>query len=104
MANLISNILGGSLIDVVGGGIVGVITAYLVSMVKKKRLPFFLVFFPILIIPGCGVPIYLSHVINVPYPMLAVSLCIGQIVPALTGAVIVKVLEPVIEKSEWREI
>lgn len=101
LANFTSNLLGGmGLPDMLGGFVVGVLTAYTISLVNTKKLPFFMVFFPILIIPGCGVPIWLSRILNVPYAALAVSLCIGQIVPAVMGVILVKALEPVLSKLE----
>ena len=48
--------------------------------------------FPFLV-PGLGVPSYLSYLLHVPYSVLATSLCIGQSVPAVCGVVLVNVLQ-----------
>ena len=48
---------------------------------------------PIILVPGLGVPSYLSYLLHVPYSVLATSLCIGQSVPAVCGVVLVNVLQ-----------
>ena len=82
-ANFIANMLFGGLglLDMFGGCIVGIVTtAIIVSL-------------PIIIVPGLGVSTYLSYLLHVPYSALALSLCIGQTVPAICGAVLVNVLQ-----------
>lgn len=94
LANLLSNILGGmGMVDMLGGCGVGIITSFCVYMVRKAKLPFFLVAVPIVLGPGLIVPVWLTSFTGVPYPALAVSLCLGQVAPAILGAVAVKVLE-----------
>lgn len=94
LANLLSNILGGmGMVDMLGGCGVGIITSFCVYMVRKAKLPFFLVAVPIVLGPGLIVPIWLTSFTGVPYPALAVSLCLGQVAPAILGAAAVKVLE-----------
>ena len=94
IANLLSNILGGmGMADMLGGCGVGIITSFCVYMVRKARLPFFLVAVPIVLGPGLIVPIWLTYFTGVPYPMLVLSLCLGQLAPAILGAAAVKVLE-----------
>ena len=53
----------------------------------------FLMILPIILVPGLGVPSYLSYLLHVPYSVLATSLCIGQSVPAVCGVVLVNVLQ-----------
>ena len=48
---------------------------------------------PIIFIPGLIVPIWLSMILNVPYSALAVSLCLGQVIPAILGSFLIKVLK-----------
>jgi len=99
LANFVSNLLGGmGLPDMIGGCIVGMITSYIITLISKKNLPSFLVIVPIIIVPGFGVPIWLSYITHIPYMLLALSLNIGQIVPAVFGAVLIKVLSPVVSK------
>ena len=94
LANLLSNILGGmGMVDMLGGCGVGIITSFCVYMVRKAKLPFFLVAVPIVLGPGLIVPVWLTSFTGVPYPALAVSLCLGQVAPAILGAAAVKVLE-----------
>ena len=94
LANLLSNILGGmGMVDMLGGCGVGIITSFCVYMVRKAKLPFFLVAVPIVLGPGLIVPIWLTYFTGVPYPMLALSLCLGQLAPAIVGAAAVKVVE-----------
>ena len=94
LANLLSNILGGmGMVDMLGGCGVGIITSFCVYMVRKAKLPSFLVAVPIVLGPGLIVPIWLTYFTGVPYPMLALSLCLGQLAPAILGVAAVKVLE-----------
>lgn len=95
LSNLLSNIILGGLgfFDIVGGGLVGVLTALLVYFVRKYKLSVYLIALPIIFIPGLIVPIWLSAILHVPYGPLALSLCLGQIVPGLLGAYLVKFLK-----------
>lgn len=99
LANCLSNILGGSPIDMIGGLIIGLITAGIIALIKKQQGKEFLVFLPILLVPGLGVPVYLSKVIAVPYKILAPSLLIGQIVPAIVGVLLIIVLKKYVENK-----
>ena len=98
LANLISNILFGGLglLDMIGGCIVGIATTYSVVLIKKGNLNKWFIAVPITLIPGFGVSIWLSYLLNVPYGTLAVSLCIGQIIPAFVGVFLVKSLTPIL--------
>lgn len=100
LANFISNIVGGmGPIDMIGGCIVGIITAGLIVLIRKQKINEIFVFLPILLIPGLGVPIWLSKIIAVPYLPLALSLCIGQIIPAVVGVVLIKALKNIVSKT-----
>lgn len=95
VSNLLSNmLLGGlSIFDILGGGLVGILTALLVYCVRKYKLNISLTILPIILIPGLIVPIWLSMILNVPYSALAVSLCLGQVIPAILGSFLIKVLK-----------
>ncbi|MDF2882641.1 MAG: hypothetical protein K0R54_3198 [Clostridiaceae bacterium] len=95
IANLLSNTLMGGMgiFDIAGGFAVGIITGSLVYVVKKYNLNHWLMAVPIILGPGLIVPIWLSYIIHVPYKILAVSLCIGQIIPGLVGVILVKNLD-----------
>ena len=88
LANFIANMLGGfGIIDMVGG--------FIVMLIKKFHLPRFMIFFPITLVPGLGVALWLSPMVHMPYGALALSLCIGQTVPAVCGVALSKALEQV---------
>ena len=95
VSNLLSNmLLGGlSIFDILGGGLVGILTALLVYCVRKYKLNITLTILPIILIPGLIVPIWLSMILNVPYSALAVSLCLGQVIPAILGSFLIKALK-----------
>lgn len=95
LSNLLSNMLMGGMgiFDIAGGFLVGVLTAYLVYLIKKKNLNEWLMALPIILIPGLIVPIWLSYIIQVPYMILAPSLVIGQIIPGIVGVILVKQLK-----------
>ena len=95
LSNLLSNmLLGGlSIFDIVGGGLVGILTALLVYGVRKYKLNAYLTILPIIFIPGLIVPIWLSMILHVPYSALAMSLCLGKVIPAILGSILIKLLK-----------
>lgn len=95
LSNLLSNmLLGGlSIFDIVGGGLVGILTALLVYGIRKYKLNAYLTILPIIFIPGLIVPIWLSMILHVPYSALAMSLCLGQVIPAILGSILIKLLK-----------
>ncbi|MEN8075888.1 QueT transporter family protein [Clostridioides difficile] len=95
LSNLLSNmLLGGlSIFDIVGGGLVGILTAILVYGVHKYKLNTYLTILPIIFIPGLIVPIWLSMILHVPYSALAISLCLGQVIPAILGSILINLLK-----------
>lgn len=94
LSNLLSNVLMGGLgfFDIVGGGAVGIITATSVSLIKRFNLNDWLIAVPIIFGPGLIVPIWLSNILGVPYVPLALSLCVGQLIPGIVGVILVKQL------------
>ncbi len=99
LANLVSNALLGGLgvLDMVGGFCVGLITTQAVSWVRGRGLPDWLLAVPIVLGPGLLVPVWLSVLLKLPYGVLAISLVMGQLLPAVIGVLLVKQLEG------WRE-
>lgn len=94
-ANFIANFLFGGLglLDWFGGCFVGIIVTALIVLIRRKGWSRWLMILPIILVPGLGVPSYLSYLLHVPYSVLATSLCIGQSVPAVCGVVLVNVLQ-----------
>ena len=94
-ANFIANFLFGGLglLDWFGGCSVGIIVTAIIVLIRRKGWSRWLMILPIILVPGLGVPSYLSYLLHVPYSVLATSLCIGQSVPAVCGVVLVNVLQ-----------
>lgn len=94
-ANFIANFLFGGLglLDWFGGCFVGIIVTAIIVLIRRKGWSRWLMILPIILVPGLGVSSYLSYLLHVPYSALAVSLCIGQSVPAVCGVVLVNVLQ-----------
>lgn len=94
-ANFIANFLFGGLglLDWFGGCFVGIIVTAIIVLIRRKGWSRWLMILPIILVPGLGVPSYLSYLLHVPYSILATSLCIGQSVPAVCGVVLVNVLQ-----------
>lgn len=94
-ANFIANFLFGGLglLDWFGGCFVGIIVTAIIVLIRRKGWSHWLMILPIILVPGLGVPSYLSYLLHVPYSVLATSLCIGQSVPAVCGVVLVNVLQ-----------
>ena len=94
-ANFIANFLFGGLglLDWFGGCFVGIIVTAIIVLIRRKGWSRWLMILPIILVPGLGVPSYLSYLLHVPYSVLPTSLCIGQSVPAVCGVVLVNVLQ-----------
>ena len=94
-AKFIANFLFGGLglLDWFGGCFVGIIVTAIIVLIRRKGWSRWLMILPIILVPGLGVPSYLSYLLHVPYSVLATSLCIGQSVPAVCGVVLVNVLQ-----------
>ena len=101
LSNLLSNMVLGGLgfFDIVGGGIVGLLTAGCCALLGKKKITSWAVIAPITLIPALVVSIWLSKLIGVPYVALAGSLLVGQFIAGIVGALLVKAL-----KNIWKGI
>ncbi|SMC20732.1 Uncharacterized membrane protein [Clostridium acidisoli DSM 12555] len=101
LSNLISNTLMGGLgpFDMFGGALVGIITTALVYLIRKLKLNDWFITLPVIFVPGLIVPIWLSYLTHTPYKILALSLCIGQIIPSIVGVLLVKQ----IKKSNYKD-
>lgn len=106
LANFIANMLFGGLglLDMVGGCLVGIMTSSLIVGIRKLHWNRLLIILPIILIPGLGVSTWLSYLLQMPYPALALSLCIGQIIPAICGVLLIQVLERVTGKTHKNNI
>ena len=98
LANCLSNLLFGGLgiADILGGFVVGIITAGVSAYLGKKNIKYYFVAFPVILFPSLVVAIWLSKLLGIPYAALAPSLVLGQIVPGIFGAVLVRVLGAVL--------
>lgn len=61
-----------------GGALVGSATSAAIVWLKSKNLPNYLIALAITMIPGLGVPIWLSLLLGIPYWVLASSIILGQ--------------------------
>lgn len=106
LANFIANMLFGGLglLDMVGGCLVGIVTSSLIVGIRKLHWNHLLIILPIILIPGLGVSTWLSYLLQMPYPALALSLCIGQVIPAICGVLLIQVLERVTGKTHKNNI
>ena len=97
LSNLLANMVMGGLgfFDIVGGGIVGLLTAGSCALLGKKGVTPWSVVAPITLIPALLVSSWLSKLIGVPYPALAGSLLVGQLICGIVGALLVKALQNV---------
>ena len=86
LANMLCNFFMGGLgiIDMVGGFIIGLITAGAIAILGRTSVPAWVAVLPIAIFPAFIVPIWLSVLLNIPYIILCFSLVVGQIVSAYT--------------------
>lgn len=102
IANFLSNLLGGmGPFDMFGGLAAGIATTFVVYIIKRLKLSDWFISIPIVLIPGFMVPIWLTYITHIPYEVLALSICIGQIVPGIVGVIIVKQLKVIGRKTMW---
>lgn len=95
LANIISNTIMGGLgpLDMIGGGIVGIVTTSLIVLAKKHGCGNWCILAAITLVPGLGVPVWLSVLLDLPYWILASSLLVGQFICGIAGAALVTALE-----------
>jgi len=94
-ANFLSNALLGGLgpLDMIGGVAVGLLTAGVIAHCHRSRLAPLAAFAAITLIPGLGVPVWLSWLLHVPYWVLAASLLVGQAIAGIFGALLLAALK-----------
>lgn len=97
IANLLSNFFFGGLgiIDMLGGCAVGIITTWMITQINFRNLNIWFIALPIWIVPSLCVSVWLSYLLQVPYSVLAGSLMVGQLPPAIVGVVMVHALQRV---------
>ena len=102
LSNLIANMLMGGLgvFDIVGGGLVGILTAGCCALLGRKALSPWLTAVPITLIPALGVSLWLSKLLGIPYWALAASLLVGQAISGVVGAMLVNALKRIWRKEE----
>lgn len=93
VGNLVSNFFGGlGILDMVGGFCVGVLTTAIIVLMRRMGLSAWWVTLPIIFVPALCVPLWLSPLIGVPYWALVLNLAVGQTIPGIVGAILVKAL------------
>ena len=94
-ANIISNTIMGGLgpLDMIGGGLVAIVTTGIIVWGKRRGLGNWIIAAAITLVPGLGVPIWLSILLNIPYMVLASTLLVGQFICGIAGMLLVTALE-----------
>ena len=105
LANLLWNMLFGGFgaVDMLGGCLVAMTAAYCIVVIRRRNWSRMLIAVPIVLVPGLGVSTYLSYILAIPYPLMALNLCIGQLIPSVAGVALVKALENVRRPSAAAE-
>lgn len=95
IANVVSNLLMGDLgpIDAIGGFIMGILASGTIVLGKRCGFGSWIVAVIVTLLPGLGVPLWLSYLLQIPYPILAASLLVGQFVSGIAGMVLIQTLE-----------
>ena len=97
LANLLSNLLMGGFgfFDIVGGGLVGLLTAGCCAWLGKKQLSVALTALPVTLIPALGVASWLSYLLGTPYWVMALSLLVGQFISGIAGVLLTSALKKI---------
>ncbi len=95
LANVVSNtIMGGlGILDIAGGFIVGIVTTSIIVYGKSKGYGNWIIWLAITLVPGLGVPVWLSVLLDLPYWLLASSILVGQCISGFAGMMLVTALE-----------
>lgn len=95
IANVISNLVMGGLgpVDAIGGFFMGVLTSGVIAMGRRYGLGCWIVAVAVTLLPGLGVPVWLSGLLHTPYVVLVASLLVGQFISGITGMLLVRALE-----------
>ena len=95
IANVISNLVMGGLgpVDAIGGFFMGVLTSGVIAMGRRYGLGCWIVAVAVTLLPGLGVPVWLSGLLLIPYVVLVASLLVGQFISGITGMLLVRALE-----------
>ena len=95
VANFLSNTLMGGLgpLDMAGGIAVGLLTAGSIARFKDSSRVCWAAFLSISLIPGLGVPLWLSWLLHIPYFVLMPSVMVGQVISGAFGALLLSVLK-----------
>lgn len=97
IANVMSNILMGGLgpIDAIGGFIMGILVSGTIVLGRRCGFGSWIVAAVVTLLPGLGVPLWLSYLLDIPYLVLAASLLVGQFISGIAGMVLIQALEKV---------
>lgn len=95
IANVASNVLMGGLgpVDAVCGFIIGLLTSGTIALGRRYGLGCWIVAVAVTLLPGLGVPVWLSYLLKIPYSILAASLLVGQFISGIVGMMLVRALE-----------
>ena len=101
LVNMISNAVMGGLgpLDMLGGTLVGIFTTSLIVYGKRRGWGNWIILAATTLIPGLGVPIWLSYLLHLPYLVLVSTLIVGQAISGVAGMLLVNALE----RSDLRE-
>ena len=81
--------------DIIGGFIVGIVTTGIIVLAKRRGCGNWIIWAAVTFVPGLGVPVWLSVLLDIPYLVLASSLLIGQCICGIASVMLVTALERV---------
>ena len=81
--------------DIIGGFIVGIVTTSIIVYGKRHGCGNWIIWAAVTFVPGLGVPVWLSVLLDIPYFVLASSLLIGQCICGVASVMLVTALERV---------
>jgi uncharacterized membrane protein len=95
LVNMVSNAVMGGLgpLDMLGGTAVGILTTALIVFGKKRGWGNWIILVSTTFIPGLGVPLWLSYLLQVPYLVLVSTVIVGQAISGVAGMLLVNALE-----------
>ena len=93
IANVTSNILSLGPLDAICGFFMGIAVSGAIVLGRKAGFGSWIVAAAVTLLPGLGVPLWLSPLLGIPYGILVTGLLIGQLIAGIAGMLLINALE-----------
>ena len=71
----------------------GILTSGTIALGRRCGFGSWIVAVAVTLLPGLGVPVWLSYILKIPYLVLAASLLVGQFISGIAGMMLINAME-----------